>query len=96
VLPVKASNRGAQAGLTGETQRAGAEVGVSRSSDEARDSTTRAEPRGGTRVQACQKSDGQGMAGKPDINPTNVQKLQKALCWQAKAQAVWRKPKANQ
>ena len=48
---------GAQAGLTGEAQGAGTEVGVSRSSNEARESTPLAEPgRLGKRVD-------------PDTNP---------------------------
>ncbi len=49
-----------QAGPTGETCRAGAEVGVSRSRDDGLDITKRAERRGGSCVQAAQSSGGEG------------------------------------
>jgi len=88
---------GAQAGLTGEAQRAGTEVGVSRSSDDARDNTTRAEPRGGTCVQAKQKSEGQGDGWEDLVNewtqiitPEKVRKLQRALYRKAKAEPKYR------
>ena len=83
-----------QAGLTGEAPGAGAEVGVSHSSAEAWDSTTRAEPRGGTCVHASQHSKGPGDGWESLLNewtriitPEKVRKLQRALYRKAKAQA---------
>jgi len=87
----------AQAGLTGEAPRAGAEVGVSHSSVEARDSTTRAEPRGGTCVHAHQNSEGYGDGWESLLNewtriitPPKVRKLQRALYRKAKAEPKYR------
>jgi RNA-directed DNA polymerase len=86
-----------QAGLTGEVPRAGAEVGVSHSSAEARDSTTRAEPRGGTCVQADQSSEGSGAGWEDLLNewtrittPPKVRKLQRTLYRKAKADRKYR------
>src|ERR1044071_1214627 len=86
-----------QTGLTGEAPRAGAEVGVSHSSVEARDSTTRAEPRGGTCVHTAQSSEGQGDGWESLLNewtrivtPEKVRKLQRALYRKAKAEPKYR------
>jgi len=88
---------GVQASQTGEASRAGAEVGVSHSSVEARDSTTCAEPRGGTCVQASQNSEGPGDGWEDLLNewtrivtPEKVRKLQRALYRKAKAEPKYR------
>lgn len=87
----------AQAGLAGEAVGAGAEVGVSHSSVEARDSTTRAEPRGGTCVRTTQNSEGPGDGWEYLLNewtrittPPKVRKLQRALYRKAKAEPKYR------
>ena len=98
ICPGAAKHRaqpGVQAGQTGEASRAGTEVGVSRSSVEAWDSTTRAEPRGGTCVQAHQNSEGQGDGWESDEwtrirTPEKVRKLQRALYRKAKAEPKYR------
>src|SRR3954466_12240219 len=76
----------AQAGLTGKVSRAGTEVGVSHSSVEVRDSTTRAEPRGGTCVHTSPNSEGPGDGWEDLLNewtrivtPPKVRKLQRAF-----------------
>lgn len=96
-VPSKREQPGVQAGRTGEALRAGAEVGVSRSSDEVRDSITGAEPRGGTCVQAHQNSEGQGDGWEDLLNEwtriitaEKVRKLQRALYRKAKAEPKYR------
>jgi len=95
--PSNGEQPGVQAGLTGKAPVAGVEVGVSHSSVEARDSTTRAEPRGGTCVHASQKSEGQGDGWEDLLNewtqiltPEKVRKLQRALYRKAKAEPKYR------
>jgi RNA-directed DNA polymerase len=95
--PSNGGQPGAQAGLTGEALVAGAEVGVSRSSAEARDSITGAEPRGGACVHAQQKSKGQGDGWEDLLNewtqiitPEKVRKLQRALYQKAKTEPKYR------
>ena len=87
----------AQAGLTGEAHGAGTEVGVSHSSVEARDSTTRAEPRRGTCVQAQQSGEGHGDGWESLLSewtqirtPAKVRKLQRALYRKAKEEPRYR------
>ena len=88
---------GVQTGRTGEACRAGAEVGVSRSSDDVRDITTRAERRGGSCVQAAQSSEGEGDGWEDLLNewtriitPEKIRKLQRALYRKAKAKPTYR------
>jgi hypothetical protein len=92
----------AQAGQTGEAPGAGAEVGVSHSSVEARDSTTRAEPRGGTCVHTSQNSEGSGDGWESLLNewtriitPPKVRKLQRALYRKAKAEPKFQRSPAT-
>jgi len=81
----------------GEAERAGGEVGGSRSSVEAQDSTTCAEPRGATCAQADWSGAEQG-DGWTDllsewgriITPAKVQKLQRTLYRKAKAEPGYR------
>lgn len=87
----------AQAGQTGKAERAGGEVGVSRSSEEPAESTTAREPRGGTCAQANQSDEGQG-DGWEDllsewtriVTPEKVRKLQRTLYRKAKAEPKYR------
>jgi RNA-directed DNA polymerase len=100
ICPGAASNRRqpeVQAGKTGKAPRSGTEVGVSRSSVETRDSTTREERRGGTCVQA--KQSGKGLGDGWDqlltewaqiLTPEKVRKLQRALYRKAKAEPKYR------
>ena len=90
-LPVQAPVRGKAGQVAGE-------VGVSRSSVEARESTTRAEPRGGTCVEAHQSNEGPGDGWEQRHSvlaqirtPSKVRKLQRTLYRKAKAAT----PKAN-
>jgi RNA-directed DNA polymerase len=100
ICPGAASNRRqpeVQAGQTSKASRSEAEVGVSRSSVEARDNTTREERRGGTCVQAKQSGEGLGDGWEELINewtqiltPEKVRKLQRALYRKAKAEPKYR------
>lgn len=86
-----------QAGMTGEAGGASGEVGVLRSSVDARDITTRVEPREGTCVQANQSSEGLDDGWDQRLNllaqirtPPKVRKLQRTLYRKAKAEPKYR------
>lgn len=91
------SQPAAQGGVPTEAVRAGREVGVLRSSDEAVESKANVEPREGTQVSANANSAGSG-DGRPAEEtlfdrigtPEKIQKLQRTLYRKAKAEPKYR------
>lgn len=86
-----------QAGQTGKARGVDGEVGVLRSSEEVRDSTTRTEPREGTCVETNQSSEGPDDGWESRLNwltqivtPPKVRKLQRTLYRKAKAEPKYR------
>ena len=85
---------GGQAGHTGKPSRAGGEVGVAHSSEDVRESQTRAEPRGGTWTHALPSSEGPGDGSSEGLTPPKVWK-QRTLYRKAKAVETGPLLKAN-
>lgn len=86
-----------QARIKGKAERVAAEVGVFHSSDEAPESTTGAEPREGTCVEANQSGEGPDDGWEQRLSllaqittPPKVRKLQRALYRKAKAEPKYR------